>query len=108
MQASPVTASCHARKILTALDTRDSDELAIQLGAVTGRQCSDAGEEERRELLAEIARELSYSSEPFSGAMNRTCRGLLTHLAKGPAVVPLEFKFSAAGFQSAPSATLLQ
>lgn len=108
MHLSVPYSTSQARKILTALNTRDVDDLTGQLN-VAGQQHLpiDAGEQERLELLAEIARELRSSVEPFSGDMGRTCRRLLGHLAQ-PAPALSRFSPSAASSRSTRVATLLQ
>jgi hypothetical protein len=102
-----------ARALLGAFHKEDDDLLRQRLAQFksAARPQGDALECERMELLTEIASELEHTSEPFGPLGMSVYKGLLEHLAS---IQPVSmrpakaFTAAASGFQSKPSARLLQ
>jgi hypothetical protein len=83
MQTQLSDSSYQAKAILGAWQAGDEERLREELDRVKRAKCEvfDSGEAERMELLAEIARELRTSNQPFTGDSSRVCCDLLQHLA---------------------------
>jgi hypothetical protein len=74
-----MSGSAHqARAILGAWHSGDADRLHVELGRAQKLHAMDSAEEERLELLAEIAREMSATD---AGADDPVYGSLLAHLA---------------------------
>ncbi|MBV9267747.1 MAG: hypothetical protein JO061_16380 [Acidobacteriaceae bacterium] len=78
MQAQFSGSAYQARAILGAWQSRDKNRLDQELERVGTASEADAGEQERLELLAEIAGELRTTDQPFG---DEVYGSLLAHLA---------------------------
>jgi hypothetical protein len=78
MDTQPSTSASQARAILGAWQSGDKKRLNAQLDGLATPLVPDAAEQERLELLREIAKELRKTSQPFEDAV---CGSLLAHLA---------------------------
>jgi hypothetical protein len=67
-----------AKAILGAWHSGDTERLRKELDRVSAIRPADSAEEERLELLSEIARELRQAAQPSGVAV---CGSLLKHLA---------------------------
>lgn len=94
-----------AKAILGAWHSGDTERLHKELDRVSALQPVDSAEEERLELLSEIARELRQAGQPSGVAV---CGSLLEHLAfpGQPAIRRRATRLS--GYGRAAAATALQ
>ena len=77
MQPQVSNSAYQAKAILGAWHSGDRTRLCKELDRVSGIRPADSGEEERLELLSEIARELRDTNRPADAV----CDSLLEHLA---------------------------
>lgn len=77
MQTQVSSSAYQAKAILGAWHSGDANRLREELDRVSGMKAFDAAEEERLELLSEIARELSAANHQGDAV----CGSLLEHLA---------------------------
>jgi hypothetical protein len=94
MHTQPSSSTQHARAILGAWHSGDSYRLQSELDRAQNLHAADSGEEERLELLSEIAREMSTREAEIDDPVYGS---LLAHLA---------FSGSAAPRRAAASMTL--
>lgn len=94
-----------AKAILGAWHSGDTSRLQVELDRVDGLEAADAAEEERLELLVEIARELRDVNR---GSGIAVCGSLLEHLASSGRGASRRRPIQASGYGRAAAATALQ
>jgi hypothetical protein len=78
MQIQSSRSASQARAILGAWQSGDKQRLSAELERLPAPLATDAAEEERLELLCEVANELRMAGQPFD---DKVCGSLLAHLA---------------------------